>query len=36
VDAQDTERVNEIITHNRELEEVVSTNTRLILDERVG
>jgi DNA-binding Lrp family transcriptional regulator len=36
VDAQDTERVNEIITQTRELEEVVSTKTRLILDERVG
>ncbi|PSP63731.1 AsnC family transcriptional regulator [Halobacteriales archaeon QH_8_67_27] len=35
VDAQDTERVNEIITQTRELEEVVSTKTRLILDERV-
>ena len=36
VDAQDTGRVNEIITQTRELEEVVSTKTRLILDERVG
>ena len=36
VDAQDTERVNEIITQTRELDEVVSTKTRLILDERVG
>ena len=36
VDAQDTARVNEIITQTRELEEVVSTKTRLILDERVG
>ena len=36
VDAQDTGRVNELITKARELEEVVSTKTRLILDERVG
>ena len=36
VDAQDTARVNELITNARELEEVVSTKTRLILDERVG
>jgi DNA-binding Lrp family transcriptional regulator len=36
VDAQDTERVNELITKTRELDEVVSTKTRLILDERVG
>jgi DNA-binding Lrp family transcriptional regulator len=36
VDAQDTRRVNEIITQTRELDEVVSTKTRLILDERVG
>jgi DNA-binding Lrp family transcriptional regulator len=36
VDAQDTGRVNEIITKTRELDEVVSTKTRLILDERVG
>jgi DNA-binding Lrp family transcriptional regulator len=36
VDAQDTARVNEIITQTRELAEVVSTKTRLILDERVG
>ncbi|MEF8851936.1 MAG: Lrp/AsnC family transcriptional regulator [Haloarculaceae archaeon] len=36
VDAQDTERVNELITQTRELDEVVSTKTRLILDERVG
>jgi DNA-binding Lrp family transcriptional regulator len=36
VDAQDTERVNELITKARELDEVVSTKTRLILDERVG
>jgi DNA-binding Lrp family transcriptional regulator len=36
VDAQDTNRVNELITKTREMEEVVSTKTRLILDERVG
>ena len=36
VDAQDTPRVNELITQTRELDEVVSTKTRLILDERVG
>jgi len=36
VDAADTNRVNELITQARELEEVVSTKTRLILDERVG
>jgi len=36
VDAQDTGRVNELITKTREMDEVVSTKTRLILDERVG
>jgi DNA-binding Lrp family transcriptional regulator len=36
VDAADTERVNELITKARELDEVVSTKTRLILDERLG
>ena len=36
VDAQDTSRVNELITKTREMDEVVSTKTRLILDERVG
>ena len=36
VDAADTERVNELITRARELDEVVNTKTRLILDERVG
>jgi DNA-binding Lrp family transcriptional regulator len=36
VDAADTERVNELITRARELDEVVSTKTRLILDERLG
>jgi DNA-binding Lrp family transcriptional regulator len=36
VDAADTERVNELITKARELDEVVNTKTRLILDERLG
>ncbi|WP_136717258.1 Lrp/AsnC family transcriptional regulator [Halorientalis salina] len=36
VDAADTERINELITRARELDEVVSTKTRLILDERLG
>jgi DNA-binding Lrp family transcriptional regulator len=36
VDAADTEQVNELITRARELDEVVSTKTRLILDERLG
>jgi DNA-binding Lrp family transcriptional regulator len=36
VDATDTERVNQLITRARELDEVVSTKTRLILDERLG
>ncbi|WP_424003023.1 Lrp/AsnC family transcriptional regulator [Haloarcula salina] len=36
VDAADTDAVNELITKARELEEVVGTKTRLILDERVG
>jgi DNA-binding Lrp family transcriptional regulator len=36
VDAADTDRVNELITKARELDDVVSTKTRLILDERVG
>ncbi|WP_135304161.1 Lrp/AsnC family transcriptional regulator [Haloarcula amylovorans] len=36
VDAADTGAVNELITRARELDEVVSTKTRLILDERVG
>ena len=36
VDAADTGAVNDLITQARELEEVVSTKTRLILDERVG
>ncbi|EFW94077.1 transcription regulator [Haladaptatus paucihalophilus DX253] len=36
VDASDTQGVNQLITRARELEEVVSTKTRLILDERLG
>jgi DNA-binding Lrp family transcriptional regulator len=36
VDASDTEGVNELITKARELEEVVSSKTRLILAERLG
>ncbi|WP_227355702.1 Lrp/AsnC family transcriptional regulator [Haladaptatus salinisoli] len=36
VDAADTQGVNQLITRARELEEVVSTKTRLILDERLG
>ncbi|GGN93403.1 Lrp/AsnC family transcriptional regulator [Halomicroarcula sp. F13] len=36
VDATDTGEVNDLITRARELDEVVSTKTRLILDERVG
>jgi DNA-binding Lrp family transcriptional regulator len=36
VDAADTEGVNELITKARELEEVVSSKTRLILAERLG
>ncbi len=36
VDCADTEGVNELITQAREREEVVSTKTRLILDERLG
>ena len=36
VDAADTERVNELITRARELDEVLNTKTRLILDERLG
>jgi DNA-binding Lrp family transcriptional regulator len=36
VDAADTEGVNELITNARELDEVLSTKTRLILDERLG
>ena len=36
VDAADTHDVNELITRTRELEDVISTKTRLILDERLG
>ena len=36
VDAADTRRVNSLITRAREQEEVISTKTRLILDERLG
>ncbi|ELZ32827.1 ArsR family transcriptional regulator [Halogeometricum pallidum JCM 14848] len=36
VDAADTRAVNELITKARELDEVKSTKTRLILDERLG
>jgi DNA-binding Lrp family transcriptional regulator len=36
VDAADTQGVNELITQARELEEVESTKTRLILDEQLG
>jgi DNA-binding Lrp family transcriptional regulator len=35
VDATDTDSLNELISHARELDEVVSTKTRLILDELV-
>lgn len=36
VDASDTQGVNELITQARELDDVVSTKTRLILDEKLG
>ncbi|MFP8957218.1 Lrp/AsnC family transcriptional regulator [Natrialbaceae archaeon A-CW3] len=36
VDAADTRGVNELITQAREQEEVVSTKTRLILEEMLG
>ena len=36
VDAADTGAVNGLITQARELDDVVSTKTRLILDERLG
>ncbi|WP_435175807.1 Lrp/AsnC family transcriptional regulator [Halorussus sp. AFM4] len=36
VDAADTQSVNRLITRARELEEVVNTKTRLILDEKLG
>jgi DNA-binding Lrp family transcriptional regulator len=36
VDAADTKGVNDLITQCREMEEVQSTKTRLILDEKLG
>ena len=36
VDAADTPAVNDLITKAREMDEVRSTKTRLILDERLG
>jgi len=36
VDAADTAAVNDLITRVREMDEVESTKTRLILDERLG
>ena len=36
VDAVDTATLNDLITRARELDEVVSTKTRLILDEALG
>jgi DNA-binding Lrp family transcriptional regulator len=36
VDAADTEGVNDLISQAREMEEVLSTETRLILDEQLG
>ena len=36
VDAADTDALNDLITRARELDEVVSTKTRLILNERLG
>ncbi|MFB6184760.1 MAG: Lrp/AsnC family transcriptional regulator [Haloarculaceae archaeon] len=36
VDTADTAEVNDLVTRAREQEEVVSTKTRLILDERLG
>jgi DNA-binding Lrp family transcriptional regulator len=36
VDAADTRRVNDLITKARNLDDVMSTKTRLILDERLG
>jgi len=36
VDVADTESVNDLITRARGMEEVMSTKTRLILDERLG
>lgn len=36
VDAADTAALNTLITRARELEDVISTKTRLILDEKLG
>ena len=36
VDAADTQAVNDLISQAREMEEIVSTETRLILDEQLG
>lgn len=36
VDTTDTKQLNDLITRARDLEEVVSTKTRLILDEQVA
>ncbi|WP_224334736.1 Lrp/AsnC family transcriptional regulator [Haloprofundus halobius] len=36
VDAADTRAVNDLITRAREMEQIKSTKTRLILDERLG
>jgi hypothetical protein len=36
IDAMDTAALNDLITRAREMEEVKSTKTRLILDERIG
>jgi DNA-binding Lrp family transcriptional regulator len=36
VDAADTRRVNDLITKARNLDDVMNTKTRLILDERLG
>ena len=36
VDAADTQGVNDLISQAQEMEEVLSTETRLILDEQLG
>jgi DNA-binding Lrp family transcriptional regulator len=36
IDAADTQGVNDLISQAREMEEVLSTETRLILDEQLG
>jgi DNA-binding Lrp family transcriptional regulator len=36
VDAADTQGVNDLISQAREMDEIVSTETRLILDEQLG